>query len=164
MSETLPAGDLAKVAEHERLLQFESFDEATAWELGTRIRAAAVAASAAVFIEVRLGDHCVFCSALPGTTPDNADWARRKRNLVNLLQTSSYAIALEIAAGKDALAIRGLSVRDYAPAGGCFPVRVKNSGMVGTVTVSGLPMREDHQLVVDTIATMLEVDLGDSKF
>lgn len=164
MSDVLPASDAAKVVEHEQLLQFEAFDESTAWELGTRIRHAAVAEAVAVLIDIRIAEHCVFACALPGTGPDNADWARRKRNLVNLLHTSSYAIALQVARGEDPLGIRGLSERDYAPAGGCFPIRVKGVGVIGTATVSGLPMRDDHRLVVDAIAAMLNVDLGDSKF
>ena len=164
MTDVLPASDAAKVVEHERLLQFDAFDETTAWELGTRIRTEALSMDASVLIDIRIADHCVFSCALPGTGPDNADWARRKRNLVNLLHTSSYAIALQVARGEDPLGIRGLHARDYAPAGGCFPIRVKGVGFIGTATVSGLPMREDHKLVVNAIAAMLNVELGDSKF
>jgi uncharacterized protein (UPF0303 family) len=44
---------------------------------------------------------------------------------------------------------------DYAPHGGCFPVILKNTGMVGTITVSGLPQEEDHKLVVQVIREYL---------
>jgi uncharacterized protein (UPF0303 family) len=48
-----------------------------------------------------------------------------------------------------------ISEREYAPHGGCFPVFVKDTGMVGTITVSGLPQEEDHKLVVQAIREFL---------
>ena len=48
-----------------------------------------------------------------------------------------------------------ISESDYAPHGGCFPIIVRNAGMVGTITVSGLPQEEDHKLVVQAIREYL---------
>ena len=48
-----------------------------------------------------------------------------------------------------------LSESEYAPHGGCFPVIIQGTGMVGTITVSGLPQEEDHKLVVEAIRTYL---------
>ena len=48
-----------------------------------------------------------------------------------------------------------VSESEYAPHGGCFPVIVKGTGMVGTVTVSGLPQEEDHKLVIHAIRAYL---------
>lgn len=151
--------ELAWSERHEELLIFPAFDETMAWELGTRLRAAAFAGGHAVVIDIRRGDECLFFTAMPGTTPANADWARRKRNLVNLLQVSSYRAGRLIAAGTDLFELMGLDPRDYAAHGGCFPVRVIGTGVVGTVTVSGLPQRDDHALVVHTIADLLGIDL-----
>ena len=115
-------------------------------------------------IDIRRGDDCLFFTAMQGTGPSNADWARRKRNLVNLLQQSSYAIGLMKDAGTDVIPLMALNPRDYTPHGGCFPIRVTGAGMVGTITVSGLPQRDDHKLVIDVLSEFLRVPLGDSAF
>jgi uncharacterized protein (UPF0303 family) len=44
-----------------------------------------------------------------------------------------------------------LPIEDYAAHGGCFPIQVEGTGIVGAVTVSGLPQREDHNLVVEAL-------------
>jgi uncharacterized protein (UPF0303 family) len=38
---------------------------------------------------------------------------------------------------------------------GAFPVLVRGVGMLGTVTVSGLPQADDHRLVVDVLRAFL---------
>ena len=42
--------------------------------------------------------------------------------------------------------------------GGCFPIRLAGSTLViGAITVSGLPQREDHDLLTRTLAEFLGV-------
>lgn len=144
--------DLALIAQQEQQLQFERFDLNTAWELGARLKVAAESKSAALAIEIRLAGETVFSYRMPGTTPLNADWARRKRNLVELMQKSSYAVGLQLQRDGQTLEGKlGLATRDYACHGGSFPLRVAGS-CVGAITVSGLPQREDHALIVAVLA------------
>jgi len=150
--------DLTRLDEQERVLRFPAFDLATAWELGTRLRAAALQRGVAIAIEVRLQRETVFFCAMPGTTPENADWARRKRNTVELMQRSSYAVGRKLERDNATLEQKmALPLRDYAAHGGSFPIRVEGVGCVGAVTVSGLPQREDHVLVTSVIAEMCGV-------
>jgi uncharacterized protein (UPF0303 family) len=44
-----------------------------------------------------------------------------------------------------------LDPADYAWGGGGYPVRVKNTGLVGSICVSGLKGEEDHQIIVDAL-------------
>lgn len=150
--------DLERLDEQERLLRFRKFDLATAWELGSRLRGVAIQRGVAIAIEVRLLHETVFFCAMPGTTPENADWARRKRNTVELMQRSSYAVGRMLERDNATLEQKmGLPLRDYAAHGGSFPIRVEGVGCAGAVTVSGLPQREDHDLVTSVIAEMCEV-------
>lgn len=154
--------DIQRLALQEELLRFEHFDATTAWELGQCIKSIAQARGVALSIEVRSAKDTVFFYAMPGTAPANADWARRKRNLVELLHTSSYAVGRARAnGGSDTETLMGLPARDYACHGGSFPIRVHGAGCVGVVTVSGVPQREDHAIVVEALATLCKVPLAD---
>jgi uncharacterized protein (UPF0303 family) len=148
--------DLNAIAMQERVLQFERFDEAIAWELGARLREMALAIAAPIVIDIRSHKRLLFGSALAGSSPDNWEWVRRKSNLVHRLFRSSYAVGLELRAkGRTLASARGLSEQDYAAHGGCFPIRVEGAGFQGTITVSGLPQREDHDLVVAALCAFL---------
>ena len=88
--------DLDRIALQEQRLQFERFDAATAWTLGMRLKEAAEAHGVAVAIDIQLQGQPLFFYAMPGTTPDNVDWIRRKRNVVQRFHKSSYAMGLQL--------------------------------------------------------------------
>ena len=48
--------------------------------------------------------------------------------------------------------------KDFAAHGGSFPIVVKGTGQVGTITVSGLAGVDDHALVVRALTWYLKVD------
>lgn len=151
--------DLRRIALQEQRLQFDHFNATTAWNLGKSLREAAEARQAAIVIDIHFQDMPLFYVALEGTTPDNPDWVRRKRNVVKRFFRSSYAIGLMEKQQK--VNMDALDRRDYAAHGGCFPILLQRSGFVGTVTVSGLPQREDHCLVVETVADFLGQNISD---
>jgi len=153
--------DLAKIAVQEERLQFQNFDADTAWKLGNRLKANAETRGVAVTIEIRVGKETVFFFAMQGVNPSNADWARRKRNVVDLLQRSSYCIGRELERDGGTLEGKlGLSTRDHAAQGGSFPIVLRGSGCIGTATVSGLPQRADHTTLVEALAAMAGLPLA----
>lgn len=155
--------DLARIAQQEERLQFDRFDAHTAWEIGSRLKTAAEALGRSAAIDISLhGGATLFFFAMPGTTPDNIDWIRRKRNVVMRFQRSSYAIGLELRQKNTSLGERiGVDDRDYAAHGGCFPLKLRGTGCVGTITVSGLPQRLDHGLIIEVLAAFLNQPLDE---
>lgn len=153
--------DLERIALQERELQFESFSLETAWTLGSLLRDMAVERELGVVIDVTLFSMPVFYTALQGATPDNPNWVRRKRNCVFRFMKSSYAVGLSLAKQDTTLQAKfGLPDAEFAPHGGSFPITVRGTGCIGAVTVSGLPQREDHTMVVEALARLLGKDLG----
>jgi uncharacterized protein (UPF0303 family) len=150
--------DMEKIALQEKRLQFKHFDAEVAWAIGTALKAAAEKRNAPVAIDIQLHGFPLFSCAMTGTTPDNWEWIRRKRNVVTRYHRSSYAIGLKHERAKTTLqSTTGLDLRDYSTHGGCFPVLVIGTGCVGTITVSGLPQREDHSLLVSVLQEYLQL-------
>ena len=154
---------LERVALQERELVLPRLDAQVAWELGTGLRTLAVERKLALVIDVRRFGQPLFYAALDGTTPDNAEWVRRKSNVVARFNRSSYGVGLHLKAKSDTLEARGLPIADYASQGGSFPLAVVGTGVVGSVTVSGLPQRDDHELVVEALCGLLSRDYTELK-
>lgn len=153
--------DLARLAEQERALVFGRFDEAEAFALGSRLHAMARERGLPIVVQVANFDRVLFHAALAGATAANDVWARRKVNAVRLYAKSSYRMFLENGAKERVFpADYGHDPRDHAIAGGAFPIRVEGVGAIGVAVVSGLPQRDDHDLVVEAIAGHLGVDLA----
>ncbi len=154
--------DLERIEEQLRRLRLSGFDENDAWELGSDLRRRAADRGVAVTIEIRLAGSTVFMCAMAGTSPANAEWARRKRNVVELLHRPSYAVGLEeVRDGRSLLREMGLPHHEVASHGGSFPIVVEGIGCIGAVTVSGLPQRDDHELVVEALAARCDVDVAE---
>lgn len=154
--------DLSRIALQEELLQFDRFDAGVAWEIGNRLRGAAAVQGRGIAIDITLAGAQLFYVVTVGATPDNADWIRRKKNVVARFHKSSYAIGLNYARRNTTLEARtGAPLSEYVAAGGCFPIRLRGSAAVlGSITVSGLPERQDHELVVQALAEHLGIDPG----
>ena len=157
--------DLDCIARQEQALCFDHFNLETAWQLGTLLHQMAATRKLGVVIDVTLHSMPAFYAALPGSTADNANWVRRKRNLVLRFLKSSYCIGLQLQRqGTTCEQKFGLPLADYAPHGGSFPIHVRQTGVIGAVTVSGLPQRDDHALVVEALAIFLKKDPLEFRF
>jgi uncharacterized protein (UPF0303 family) len=147
---------LKQLLQEEQDLQFNTFNEDTAWEIGNVLIQHAIRDRLPVTVDITRSEHQIFHASRQGTSADNDEWVRRKIRLVNRFGHSSFYIGqLLKSRGKSLEEAYLISESTYAPHGGCFPIIVKGTGMIGTITVSGLPQEDDHRLVVDTIRDYL---------
>ncbi|MFJ3904174.1 heme-degrading domain-containing protein [Streptomyces sp. NPDC090025] len=125
------------------------FSYEDAWALGSDLVRLARERNAPVAIDVRRGSQQLFHAALPGSSADNDAWIDRKRRVVARYGVSSLLVGARFRAkGTTFEESSRLDPDRFAAHGGSFPVAVEGSGVIGSVTVSGLPQAEDHALVV----------------
>jgi uncharacterized protein (UPF0303 family) len=150
---------LDTIRRQEQALQFASFDNDAALAIGNRIVEMAKADKVAVTVDITVNRNPLFFHAMAGTSPNNVDWIRRKSNLVNRTGHASFFVHTEaVNAGRDYDNLPTFDSRDYAAHGGSFPIVVKGTGQIGTITVSGLAGVDDHAMVVRALKWYLKAD------
>jgi uncharacterized protein (UPF0303 family) len=150
---------LDTIRRQEQALQFTSFDNDAALAIGNRIVEMAKADKVAVTVDVTVNRNPLFFHAMAGTSPNNVDWIRRKSNLVNRTGHASFFVHTEaVNAGRDYDNLPTFDPKDYAAHGGSFPIVVKGTGQIGTITVSGLAGVDDHAMVVRALKWYLKAD------
>ncbi|MFB7354644.1 heme-degrading domain-containing protein [Streptomyces gardneri] len=152
----LPADEIGALEAQEARLVLPRFTYEDAWTLGTLLVDMAREHRAPVAIDIRRGAQQLFHCALPGSSADNDAWIDRKRRVVERYGASSFLVGARFRAkGTTFEASSRLDPDRYAAHGGSFPVAVEGAGVIGSVTVSGLPQAEDHAMVVGALEMLL---------
>jgi uncharacterized protein (UPF0303 family) len=153
---TTPRIPLDELAAEEEELQFTSFTNDDAWELGSALVATARRKQLPVAVDITRNHHQLFHAALAGTSPDNDSWIARKTRVVNRFGHSSlYVREASLVKNTTFEEEFGLDPAEYAAHGGAFPILVRSVGPVGVVVVSGLPQVDDHRMVVAALRAHL---------
>ncbi|MFD0049728.1 heme-degrading domain-containing protein [Actinomycetes bacterium NPDC127524] len=147
---------LAEILKQEQELQFEQFSHDTALVLGQILIDLAKKGRKSIAVQISKNGQKLFYHAMDGTSPDQEHWIRRKSNVAARHNHSSYYIRLyNESKNRSYFEAFSVSPEEYAVHGGSFPLAVKNAGVIGTITVSGLTQEEDHQLIVDGLKRIL---------
>jgi uncharacterized protein (UPF0303 family) len=154
--------ELRRVEAGTKDLVWERFSNDDALALGLAVVEKARARGLGVAVDVERGGQRLFHFAMEGTSPDNASWIERKKNVVKRVFVSSYAYGLKLAAEGKTLHDLGLDPSLHAAHGGCVPIVVKGTGVVGMLTISGLPQKDDHDLAVEVMREQLGLSGGPS--
>ncbi|MFD4785786.1 heme-degrading domain-containing protein [Streptomyces sp. NPDC058459] len=156
MTQAQDALSVAELEAQEQRLVFRTFTHDDAWALGSLLVELGRERQAPIAVGIHRAGRQLFHAALPGSTPDNDAWIARKRRVVERYGSASYLVGSRFRA-------KGTTFEDssrldpdlYAAHGGSFPVTVAGVGVIGSVTVSGLPQLEDHRLVVEALERFL---------
>ncbi len=147
---------LDELLAQEKRLVFPRFDNDTAIALGMLMVEIARQKSLPVTIDITRAGHQLFHVALPGTSADNDEWVKRKVATVMRFGHSSFYMG-RLSAAKDVVFTERylLDPYRYAPQGGSFPIILAGTGVIGTLSISGLPQADDHALVVEGLTRFL---------
>ncbi|MFC9685331.1 heme-degrading domain-containing protein [Streptomyces sp. NPDC056948] len=150
---------LEELETQERRLVFRQFTYDDAWALGSLLVELARERQAPLAIDIHRAGQQLFHAALPGSTPDNDAWIARKRRVVERYGSASYLVGTRFRAkGTTFEESSRLDPDTYAAHGGSFPITVEGVGVIGAVTVSGLPQLQDHRFVVEALEVFLSKD------
>ena len=138
-------------------LQFPRFSRDDALNLGLLLVELGKDARLPIAIDISRGEQVLFHVALDGATPDNGHWVKAKRRAAARYEEPSLLVGLRGRLGGGRIEDNDwFDQSTYAAHGGSFPVYVQGVGAVATVTVSGLPQKADHDLVVRALREILE--------
>lgn len=148
---------LKELLQQEEEIQFNSFDNNMAFVIGLALLDAAKSKDKGVTIDIARNGQQLFHFAMQGTSRDNDVWVQRKNNVVNRFGHSSFYMGISLKSKGQTIEEKYLiSSNEFAAHGGAFPLIIRGVGVVGTITVSGLPQEEDHALVVTTLRQFIQ--------
>ncbi len=147
---------IASIEAQERTLVFHGFSNDDAWALGSILVELARERALAVTVDITRGEQQLFHAALPGSSAHNDAWITRKTRTVREFGVSSLLAGQRAKLGGHSFEeAPWIDPLRYAGHGGSFPITVAGVGVVGTVTVSGLPQLDDHALAVEAVTAFL---------
>jgi len=150
-----------ELLEQEERLVLPHCSDADALEIGRAILAVAERRDKPVAIEVWRGQRLIFRASRPGTNAHNDVYLAGKRKVVEHFGHSSfYERRRHEVNGTTFEEATSLPFPEYAPSGGGFPLIVRGTGVVGVALVSGLPMEEDHAMIVEALEGYLAANPG----
>ena len=148
---------LLELKKQEEILQFTEFTSETALQIGMRLIEKAKEENYSITIDITRSGHQLFHYAFEGTSPDNDAWIIRKNRVVNRFHTSSLYIGTKLKLEKKSIEEKyHISSMEYCPYGGAFPIIIRNVGVVGTISSSGIRQITEHNLIVEVIKEFLE--------
>jgi len=150
------AQEIGQREKEELELQFDSFSNETALEIGNMIVERARSEHKSIAVDIERNGHQLFHHSMTGTAIDNNEWIKRKNRVVNRFGKSSLHVGqLLRQAGTTIDARSFVDPMQFSAHGGAFPITIRNTGIIGTITVSGLPQEEDHRLATSVVRDYL---------
>lgn len=135
-----------------RKVELEKFDNRIGLEMGLAIVNLAKERNQNIAVQIEKLNHIIFLFVDDNLPADKHNWIRRKANVAKHFEESSLSVKYDLKNGNMTLTETfALDEKEYLAKGGAIPIFVKNAGMIGVVTVSGLHDEEDHKIIIDAL-------------
>ncbi|KYP15253.1 heme-binding protein [Flavihumibacter sp. CACIAM 22H1] len=133
-------------------IELTSFNNSKALQMGLAIIDLAKKRKQVIGVEIARLNQPIFLYIDDDLPADKNHWLKRKANTARHFEESSLYVRYELEKKNRTLeAFFGLDEKDYVAKGGAIPLFVTGAGIIGTITVTGLPDTEDHQLIIDAL-------------
>ncbi len=140
------------INEQENLFQFLKFTNEDAYNLGVIFVEEFKDRGLSAALRIRRNNgYTVFQYGTDGTGINHENWMTRKENTVDVLAMSTMKTYLTLKEGNMKLWDMFLDEAEFSDCPGCFPINVKDVGIVGTITVSGISVLVDHEIIMDCL-------------
>jgi uncharacterized protein (UPF0303 family) len=143
------------LVKQEQELVLSEFNSDVAYKLGMMMIDRAKKEGKTIAVSFTVAGQNIFHYAMDGLGPDADNWIRRKSNVVYEYHKSSLLVGTRLANENSSLEAHGRDSNDFKVNGGSFPIRVKGAGVIGAITVTGLPHLDDHEYVVTALTEYL---------
>lgn len=138
-------------------LPVEKFTAQDAWELGQNIYELGAKLPRPIAFEIYAYGQVLFRYSFGGLSPDKELWIERKRKTAMHFATATLAMQEKLAKEETTLLQKyGLPPNAFVAIGGSIPLVLKEGGVIGAMTVTGLKPEEDHQIVVETFLAFMK--------
>ncbi|MDT3427844.1 uncharacterized protein (UPF0303 family) [Paenibacillus forsythiae] len=142
-----------QVLQQEYGLELDSFSAEDAVTFGMKVLEISGERSKYIVVAVRRNGKLLFYKAGADTVIAQDELIRRKTNAVNRQGHSSLYLFLKYDGDEQAFCqVYDVSPEDCALHGGCFPIKLRNTKVVGTVAVTGLTAEENHLLCLQALS------------
>ncbi|MEI7667610.1 MAG: heme-binding protein [Erysipelotrichaceae bacterium] len=150
---------LENIAQEEQKFIFNSFNANVAYKIGQVLSKKAIQQKLPIVIDISTAKQTLYHFAAFGSSANNENFIRRKRNTVFLFGHSTKWVAAKVKGDANAMHQRYATTdQDYSILEGGFPIFVKNMGLVAVACISGLTEQEDHALVVEALKAITGVE------
>ena len=147
--------DTSVLHSRELRLALPRFNDSIALKLGLIALRQAGKGALPFVVDIRTPNRILVRAALPGTTPLHDGWLERMAATAFAFDMSSLRVRHMLRERGESLATHGFAAEDHATRGGACPIRVRGTGIVGLITISGLSDAEDHDRAELALKTLL---------
>lgn len=144
---------LERLLAEDRAFVFDSFDQATAWEVGSAAVTIVTERGLSMAVRILIGDYEVFKASVGGVLQDTDPWLEGKAMTVRHFDQASLLVRLRAEVEPELTA--GLDLDVYRTHGGAVPIRVRGLGTVGIIATSGAPDRTDHAVATEALQRVI---------
>lgn len=146
---------LKQVAQDGQNVVLSSFNAEDAWDLGCLMVQMAREQGVKLTISIDANGQKLFYYAFEDTHLNNESAVVRKSRVAHVFRCCSLQAFYELQASGGTIADRGRDPKDCLVLGGAVLIRLRDSGVIGTVCVSGLAHTEVHRFVINAIKSYI---------